>query len=204
MNDADEFWGPSPCQEDAESPAPENTENSLEPGSHFQSKCCDINTIHYRQGGSRCGCSPRKNPGMNSPAWPPSPASLTGDESCRWFCPVEIEGGVDFRNQVSSQLWTPGNPNTPSPTSTQAQEFSRNADLWKVILFLLNSVRSEQDARMSELEGLQRRLTSTGKRGCQGPCVMLPKVTFSHKHWARCPEEDYVSAMASVHSHRHV
>ena len=29
--------------------APESTENSLESGSHFHSKCCDTNTIHRRQ-----------------------------------------------------------------------------------------------------------------------------------------------------------
>ena len=45
---------------------------------------------HYssRQGfwaGSRLDCSPRERPGMNSSARPPSPASLLGDQSCRWF-----------------------------------------------------------------------------------------------------------------------
>ena len=111
-HDADEFQGPSPCQKDGKSPAPESTENSLEPGSCFLSKCCDINTIHYGQGfwaGSRCGCSPRESPGVNSAPWPPSPASLVRRSKCSWFSPAGMEGRVDFRNQVSSQPWTPGN-----------------------------------------------------------------------------------------------
>ena len=74
--------GPSHCQEDVKSPAPENTENSLEPGCDFQRKC-DINTTHHRQGfwaGSRRASSPRETPGMNSSAWPPSLLPSPGDQ----------------------------------------------------------------------------------------------------------------------------
>ena len=75
--------GPSHCQEDVKSPTPENTENSLEPGRDFQSKC-DINTIHHKQGfwaGSRHACPPRESPGMNSSAWPPSPGDQSAADS---------------------------------------------------------------------------------------------------------------------------
>ena len=103
--------GPSHCQEDVKSPAPENTESSLEPGCDFQTKS-DVNAIHHKQvfwAGSRCACSPRESPGMNFSAWPPSPASITRRSKCSWFSPAGMEDGVDFRNQVSSQPWTPGN-----------------------------------------------------------------------------------------------
>ena len=62
----------------------ESSSNSLEPGSHFLSKWGYVNTIHHSQGfwaGNRHGCSPRKSTGMNSPEWPPSPASLSEDQS---------------------------------------------------------------------------------------------------------------------------
>ena len=116
--------GPSHCQEDVKSPAPENTENSLEPGCDLQSKS-DVNTIRHKQGfwaGSRRACSPRESPGTNSSAWPPPFVSLTRRSKCRWFLPARMEDRVDFRNQVSSQPCTPGNPNTLSAISPHAQE----------------------------------------------------------------------------------
>ena len=88
--------GPSHCQEDVKSPAPENTESSLEPGCDFQTKS-DVNAIHHKQvflAGSSCACSPRESPGMNFSAWPPSPASITRRSKCSWFSPAGMEDGV--------------------------------------------------------------------------------------------------------------
>ena len=109
---------------------------------------------------------------------------------------------------MSSRPWIPGNANTPSPTSPRVQELQQvtgNQDLWKAILFSQTPLRTKQDARMSELESLQRKLTSTGERGCQDSGTTLPSVTlFSHKDWASCPETDCVTAMTLVSSHRHM
>ena len=126
-----EFRGPSPCQEYAKSPAPESTENSLKPGSHFLSKWGDINTIHHRQGfwaERRCGCLPRESPGVNSPAWPPSPASLSGDQSCKWFSLVGMRVGSTLETRCHLSLEHQGTK-TPSPTSLHAQEL-QSGGIW--------------------------------------------------------------------------
>lgn len=178
-DDTGVFQGPSPCQKDGESPAPESTENSLEPDSCFLSKCCDINTIHHRQSfwaGSRCGSSPRESPGVNSSPWPPSPASLVRRSKCSWLFSSGMEGGVDFRNQLSSQPWTQGTK-TPSPTSPHAQELQAGG-IWtheKPSRFSQIPFRAEQDARMTELEGLQRKLARIRERGCKALVLYCPK-----------------------------
>ena len=60
---------------------------------------------------------------------------------CSWFSPAGMEGGVDFRNQVSSQPWTPGNPNNPITyfTSNPRVIGQGNLDRRKSILFLSNT-----------------------------------------------------------------
>ena len=148
--------------------APESTENSLELDSHFHSKCCDVNTIHHRQsfwGGSRHGCSPRESPGVNSSVWPPSPASIR--RSKLQLILSSGEGGVDFRS-LCHNVWTPGNSKTPSLTSPHIQQLQWSKGMWNsenLPCFFQTPLRAEQDARMSELEGVHRRLTSTGGMG---------------------------------------
>ena len=52
----------------------------------------------------------------------------------------------------------------------------------KLSCFIQTQLRAEQDARMRELEGLQRKLASMGERGCQNSGITLPNVTSSfHK-----------------------
>lgn len=94
---------PSSCKEETKSPTTETTENSLEPGSHFHSKCCDVNTMstnlvmfitNKASEEEAHGCSPRESPGENFSAWPPSPASLSEDQCCSWFSPVGRVGST--------------------------------------------------------------------------------------------------------------
>ena len=144
----------------------ESSSNSLEPGSHFLSKWGYVNTIHHSQGfwaGSRHGCSPTESPGMNSPEWPPSPASLSGD-----FSPAGMEGRFNFRNQVSSQPWTPGNQTPHHLPHLMPKSYSRSEGIRtceKPSCFFQIWFRAEQDARMNEMECLQRKLTSKGVEG---------------------------------------
>ena len=69
---------------ECQSLAPESTENSPESDSHLHSKCCDVITDKASEE-EACGCSTRESPGMNSSPWPPSPASLSGDQSAADF-----------------------------------------------------------------------------------------------------------------------
>lgn len=58
-------------------------------------------------------------------------------------------------------------PNTPSPTSPHAQELQAEG-IWackNLSCFSQTPFRAKQDARKSELEGLQRKLASTGGEG---------------------------------------
>ena len=75
---------------------------------------------------------------------------------------------VNFRNQVSSQPWTPGNQTSHHlphlmPKSFSGPEGTHTCE--KPSCFFQTPLRAEQDARMSELEGLQRQLICTGEEG---------------------------------------
>ena len=91
-----------------------------------------------------------------------SAASLTcfpvRRSKCSWFSPAGMEGGVDFRNQVLSQPWKPGNPNTPITYFTSNPRVIGQG-IWShenLSFFFQTPLRAEQNARMSELEGLPK------------------------------------------------
>ena len=113
------------------------------------------------------GLFPQGDPGVNSPARPPSPPSLFRSK-WSWFSPAGMEGGVDFRNQVSSQPWTPENQIPHYLPHLMPKSYSRLEGIRtceKPSCFFQISFRAEQDAIMNEMECLQRKLTSTGVEG---------------------------------------
>ena len=104
---------------------------------------------------------------MNSPAWPPSSASLSGDQSVADSLQQGWRSGSTLETRCHLSLEHQGTK-YPSPTSPHAQELQAGG-IWtheKPSCFSYIPFRAEQDARMSELEGLQRNLLVQGERGC--------------------------------------
>ena len=103
---------------------------------------------------------------MNSPAWPPSPASLSGDQSSADSLQRGWRAGWTLETRCHLSLEHQGTKHL-SPTSPHAQELQAEG-VWackNLSCFSQTPFRAEQDARKSELEGLQRKLASTGGEG---------------------------------------
>lgn len=127
--------------------------------SHAQSKCCHINYFAIDNS------SEKEKRSYNSPELgrPPHLLPSSGGQSGNWLSP---QGGL-YKSGVS-QPWTPGHPKNTSPSwphTQERQQYNRNLDLWKTILCLPHAIQGWADTRMSELEGLQRKLTGTKREG---------------------------------------
>ena len=94
---------------------------------------------------------------MNASAWPPSPASLSGDQSAADSLQPEWRAGLTLETKCHLSLEHQGTKH-PSPTSPHNQELQAGG-MWthgKPSCFSQILFRAEQDARMRELEGLQK------------------------------------------------
>ena len=103
---------------------------------------------------------------MNSSVWPPSSASLSGDQSAADSLQQGWRVGWTLETRCHLSLEHQGTKH-PSPTSPHAQELQAEG-IWackNISCFSQTPFRAEQDARKSELEGLQRKLASTGGEG---------------------------------------
>ena len=125
-----------------ENPTRESRENSLEPGSHFHSTESDINTVHHRQGfwaGSRHGCFPRERPGVNSSAWPPSSASLSGDQSAADSLLQVWKVGSTLETRYHLSLENQGTQTPHHLLHLKPKSYRPgNLEPWKSIIFLSN------------------------------------------------------------------